>query len=678
MGIIADNVKIMLEKVPVIYEFIKLFSKQFDITKYEVKDVGNSQYHAFYIKPNQTMSDRIDIKREILLLYVPYTEFQVRSFDIAKLIVNQNRDRIETYCAFLVSESKDIYDLLHDYHVFNPQPVIVPFIRKDIISNKDDNYYITKVLEKYIWDVDLFYSLLPLLADNPYYYGREDIINDFIYKLRNGQNCGLFGLRKMGKTSLLRRLENHLICMDYIVIFYNCKELGFYNWIDLLNLITKDVCKKLGTYFNEIKDVGIVAHFKNVIKDTPKRVILLFDEIEVLSFLNKLDKHWENDFFHFWSVMWSIQSEYRHLNFIICGVNPYIVELDRIKTNQNPLFNIISTTYLTSLKENDVEKMLVVIGKKMGLRFDKDAIGFIYDKYGGHPLLTRLACSFLHKSIKDTQENRPFTVKKNDIMKKENEIDELLVHYCIHIISELKDYYTDEYEMLELLATGRIGDFCELNKDETLTAHLYSYGILNNIDRENPKFTIPILEKYIGLESKKRNNRLSTFAVVAQNIRKNWISNRMTYIIKDVCNFEYFLCKNSKQPLYGQYGLPLSHDLVDICIVKDVATFSRFIDIMYNSFVEPLKKGKPDGYFFSTIRSLYPFLFDALNRINAYRNRKDHLILDKTANDCYLSYISRDMDSQDPSCVVDGYFRLQQIIIDNIFASLQMEIRKLD
>ena len=51
------------------------------------------------------------------------------------------------------------------------------------------------------------------------------------------------------------------------------------------------------------------------------KIILIFDEIEYISYFSKQNKHWKDDYFEFWQTLWSEQSTFANLCFIICGVN---------------------------------------------------------------------------------------------------------------------------------------------------------------------------------------------------------------------------------------------------------------------------------------------------------------------------------------------------------------------
>jgi hypothetical protein len=52
-----------------------------------------------------------------------------------------------------------------------------------------------------------------------------------------------------------------------------------------------------------------------------------------------------------------------------------------------------------------------------------------------------------------------------------------VVSYCRHVVSELKKFYPDEYELLEMLAGGQVIDVMDLSGEPEYTRHLKEYGL---------------------------------------------------------------------------------------------------------------------------------------------------------------------------------------------------------
>ena len=263
-----------------------------------------------------------------------------------------------------------------------------------------------------------------------------------------------------------------------------------------------------------------------------RKVCVVFDEIEFISPLAKLDTHWSRDFIEFWQLLWSTQSEIRRISFIIAGVNPYSVELDLIDGIQNPVFGIVRRSMITGMNRDDVHAMVKRIGKQMGLDFEDSSLDYLYQRYGGHPLLTRMACSYTNKRIADRQLSRPVKLDASNLKNTELERDSELQFYCRHIVSELIEFYKDEYQMLEMLATGGIADFVELGLEPQWVMHLKGYGIVALEKNKRPTIQLPVLKRYIAADAARRAGSRELRAIVPLEKRSAWLENRKDAILQ--------------------------------------------------------------------------------------------------------------------------------------------------
>ncbi len=76
------------------------------------------------------------------------------------------------------------------------------------MAKRDTNKtsYLKNKLSEQFYRRDLFDFRL-LLEKDTYFFGRNDIIVDFLDAIKRIENRGLFGLRKTGKTSILYKLD---------------------------------------------------------------------------------------------------------------------------------------------------------------------------------------------------------------------------------------------------------------------------------------------------------------------------------------------------------------------------------------------------------------------------------------------------------------------------------------
>ena len=191
-------------------------------------------------------------------------------------------------------------------------------------------------------------------------------------------------------------------------------------------------------------EIHIADTFASLIAKSRIPIVVVFDEIEYISPVAKNDKHWHTDFIDFWQTFWACQSRNRKLSALVAGVNPSVVEMDTVNGIQNPLFGIVPYEYLTGLSLEDSGKMIRILGKRMGLNFETEAIKYLHERYGGHPLLTRIACSFINTDARISKEARPVQITRERLLKGEDARDSDLTFYCRHVVSELQQFYPDE------------------------------------------------------------------------------------------------------------------------------------------------------------------------------------------------------------------------------------------
>ena len=143
--------------------------------------------------------------------------------------------------------------------------------------------------------------------------------------------------------------------------------------------------------------------------------------------------------------------------------------------------------------------MLSRLGGYMGIHFDKQTIAELVNDFGGHPLLMRQMASYIHRKINNV---RPVTIKRHEYLefKKQFYQEETgFNQYAVMILQVLQDWYSDEYEMLKLLAQGNIEEFRVFAEDPLYIKHLKSYGI---IEVDNTQigyhFRIEALQNYLA------------------------------------------------------------------------------------------------------------------------------------------------------------------------------------
>lgn len=692
MAIIQEDIKqFYLSKHPEEESFLIPFLAGFDVTWASRQRANNSTFSVFFLNPENFIKESYGFNFEIMLIYTPYDTLEPRTIQSAEQFLREHpaKGRVESLVFFLISNDKNANEWVNNYLSSRQESrIIVTFPKQELEQNKGNSWYIRNKLNDQFYGRDLFAYTLPLTEDT-YFFGRQPIIASSIDAIKRSENRGIFGLRKTGKTSLLFKIQR-LIKQEAIgeVFFYDCKtpSLRKLKWNELLEKICKDISQRLQISIkikntNEIEIVNIFNELIESLSQKNTKIILIFDEIEYISFKSIQDKHWHEEFLDFWQTMWSCQTLYKNLVFIIAGVNPSVVEIDTINGVQNPLFGIVPAEYLRGFDYDETKNLLKTLGKRMGLNFTPDGIDYIYNQYGGHPLLTRLAGSWINKYVQLDKKDKPWEINTELLQKTQENRDSDLVFYCKHIISELKDFYIAEYEMLELLASGQTHDFVEFSIFPEYIKHLSNYGLLKYATNKKPIISIPVVERYVGIELAKKEGRTSIYKLIEQGRRNEWLEIRKDRIIKDIKLLENIIKQNKKDLLFGANSFPEGEELISLKVVSNKKEFQYFINTLNRCFVESIenygKSIKKPKYLGEDIKINYSAMYDILRRIKIYRHDADHLELTKMVNQELSDYLKHDLEGKKPSEVKELYFWLQQKIIDEFLASINTEINNL-
>jgi hypothetical protein len=363
---------------------------------------------AYFLKPETFMSQMFGFEHELVLFISEYPTLEARTMQAIDSLMagDPARGRVDQTIFFLSTPASDGRQWVADYTSRNPQARIpVVFKSADLSSGGNDAWLVRNVLRGQLFSRDLFDYQLPLDSDL-FFFGRDQIVADHLDAIRRSQNRGLFGLRKTGKTSILYKLRRMMERERMgAFLYYDCKlpSNRMLRWNELLARIIRDIA---AAYHLPVpSSIDDPRHISDklieVLGATPttQATALVFDEIEYVSPLAIDDAHWRKDFVPFWQTLWAAQSQIRRLSNTVVGVNPTVVEMDTIDEVQNPMFGIIQPRYLKGLALEEMRAMVRFFGKRMGLSFTLDAMQYLHARYGGHPLLTRMACSEIHQAV---------------------------------------------------------------------------------------------------------------------------------------------------------------------------------------------------------------------------------------------------------------------------------------
>ena len=407
----------------------------------------------------------------------------------------------------------------------HPDWIIVPLSATELTHPERGDLFLRSRIADTIGTLDLFGMSSPITSDR-YFFGRNDLVQQLIVRLiERGENAGLFGLRKTGKTSVLyavsRRLEDQPILTEYI----DCQNPGIHaaRWWQVLERIVERCADSLKVHhkrsvstsqYNErdagnlfLKDVRALLNTGQL-----RHIVLLFDEIEYTTprISGALGQHWDTDFIPLWQTIRAVHQEVQgRLTFSVAGVNPAAVTTSHFGGTPNPIFQLATPTYLSPLQVHQVRDMVRTIGRYSGLNIDESVYKHLADTYGGHPFLIRIACSEVTRRVDTRRPERRAVVRITNWTDQESIIRARLERPIRDILLSLVWWYPEEYDLLTILADGDEGFVNDyLGDDPASVLRFAHYGLLTEDGR---KFAIKDVHEFLQENGARYKEEISPF-----------------------------------------------------------------------------------------------------------------------------------------------------------------------
>lgn len=522
MGKIHEDVYRHLRHFAEHEPILRAFLTGFDITWTSDYSRYGADFTVYFLKPSVSTARAIGVDKEMALVLSMFPELHAKTLQAADAFLNElpAAGRVEPLAYVLVAPVQTLTDDVSRHLNENRQSrLIVPFTWDEL--HNATSWFIRSRFTDSLTARDSFDMQQPLVTDT-YYFGRTQFVTDLLDRFRTGENSGLFGLRKTGKTSAVFKLRRQIESSSAgVSVYIDAQNPNTYarRWWELLEFFAAELAEHAGAkpprrimppYTENAASStfqSLVEYCLTALPNNRKRILLIVDEIEhiVPDLGPEQARHWNSDFIPLWKTLRAIQTVNRGLTFLIVGVNAGAVERPSIERQDNPLFSLVGTRYLPSFNQSEVSELVRTIGRPMGMRFTDDALTYLAERYGGHPTLTRLACSWHHKRAQEMGAQRPFTLTVDNLRGSEETCELTLIPHVSHILEVLRLWYSDEFEMLEMLAQGNISAFGELAAgDPQLKHHLDQYGLLR-WEGEVPRLGIAVVGNF--LRSSRRTPR---------------------------------------------------------------------------------------------------------------------------------------------------------------------------
>ncbi|MCP4404360.1 MAG: ATP-binding protein [bacterium] len=310
-------------------------------------------------------------------------------------------------------------------------------------------------------------------VENPLeFFGRDELLDSLFNSVSHLQHIGLFGLRSIGKTSLIWQLRERL--SQHVVAYIDLQQVPRdcnYLYREILKGCFRDAAFKypeltlpdLHDLEKEKQENQSIRFIQTLIKlweglkayRHDIKILLLLDEAE--HFAPKLEEH-EGGFsgFHeFMGIIRGLSQQYGFLVSVVGSSSPEISRLDTWKGQSNPGFQFYKEVFLTSLSEAGCNHMVTSLGAQMGLKYTEGALSRIYYETGGHPYVTRQLCSLITEKAgtpESPQQGQEYSLQSQDV---EYAISEYIEYKSDYLSSVWQRLSPVEQDILLVITTSQ-------------------------------------------------------------------------------------------------------------------------------------------------------------------------------------------------------------------------------
>jgi hypothetical protein len=326
------------------------------------------------IRPDRALMARFGMGDELLVLVVGATAGwpELRA---AQARLQQPRSRLEPDVVLVVDGGEQLAERLG----------MVPRQREHRIPwDLDDT--LAELLQRWLPRYDLFDTRDPVRGRHV--FGRRAERAQLTQLLGTGGCVGVFGLRKIGKTTLVHAVTDAL------------DQAGEHAaWVDAQGLVHRDahhlaraLLRDLGAEpESESRDElqALDAALGSLLAGGDY-VTLVVDEFDFLVEGTTQDKRVLEGLVGFFGLCraWSQRTRGR-LALVLVGRDPEHVLQPRIGGLPNPLLAWLRELWLGPLPPDEAEELLVSMGRKVGLSIGRETVAACLSWTGGHPMLVR-------------------------------------------------------------------------------------------------------------------------------------------------------------------------------------------------------------------------------------------------------------------------------------------------
>lgn len=476
---------------------------------------GDADVWVLRVQPSTRLQQRFGLDGKLAAFAYLTRDLKVGDLDhLHGLLCDHRIDCLHEIAVLVTDDDRSSQKLRQWAYDRTDGLTFIPVTRSEIdrtLPSKAAAGGLVGLLESWLEERDLYQQFGPVSGEA--FFGRRDMLRRLEEAVLAGQAVGLFGLRKIGKTSLMRELENRLKRKSYVMPIHVDLQTAP-TTVDVIHRVATAVAERFALEQEissdrarrtlrlpeEPEDMDperYATRLGEVLRNlltggafADMHVVLLLDEIELL-FERESDASLAR--LAFLRSLRGVAQETRKLSIVVAGVNATPCESATLDGRDNPVYGFLKIQYVGPLETAGCRMMIQTVGERMGLKWTTGPMDILIDHVGAHPLLARLAAS----DVSRLQKSRPFRPTRDQARSVLGDFHRKHAQHFRQIVDSLKRHYPDELDVLSAAAEGDkafVRDWCAENPEAI--NHLVGYGVM---DYDDLTIRIPALASWLEM-----------------------------------------------------------------------------------------------------------------------------------------------------------------------------------
>ncbi len=384
------------------------FANLFEITQDFSLTRDRGHYGVLYVKPSKAVRSTLAVDRELLVIISTFRDQQTRTLTTAREIIDEAGGRLDANTIIVVHGDLKGSAKLKKWGQEQGLTVLPIYMAQSIPNGEE----LLRSLANELFSHDPFDVTGPVDDDTQFYGRREEAIR-MARRLQQGQIRSVFGIRKIGKTSIIHRIMKETVqSYDCAAIFIDGQSDAVFslNAAQLINSIAHTISSSveggeisLDIVKTEVSLPDAAKSLHDAVNSSPRVIVLFFDEIDYLTPTSPTAEHWKDEFNGFWrnirSTYQSTSAGKSKFSILVSGVSSKWFMEESIGGIENAALMFVPEEYLSPLPRGAGSAMIRRLGKMAGLVFNDASAEIIAVQSGDMPFWIRKACSHIHEKI---------------------------------------------------------------------------------------------------------------------------------------------------------------------------------------------------------------------------------------------------------------------------------------